>query len=843
MGIPLPRGLVTDQEQMGLLDAMGQSVACDTHSLSHWPDGSLKWILVGFLVKRFTGSEEYHLEGLEAKGRVVSSTPILKGSAVGNVFKVDTGLAHFTVAKDWFHPWKQVELSGLAILAPSESPCLLQDAQGKDLRFRILRSEVGRAGSVYMDLNFEGSMEDSAGKTFCKATCRLTFFAGTALSQARFTLWNPRAAKHPGGLWDLGDPGSVLFKSFSLPIQFTSLDSAASLSLDPAIEATIPCQGKLDVFQASSGGENWQSRNHVNRKNQVALSISGFRVTGDNILKEGSRANPAGMIRHQAGTAAFALENFWQAFHNRIALTQNSVDLEPFPQNGEDYELQGGEKVTFSIWADFLVDPQKPQSALSAARLPLVAVVDPHWIVSSKVITGITSVSHQEDPFFAGLATSCLEGKQSLFSLRETYDEYGWRNFGEVAADHEKLHYKGKWEFVSHYNNQYDLVLSFLREFLRTGDVRWNTLGMDLGRHVIDHDLYHTSQDKPAYNGGYFWHTAHYAHAGMSTHRTFSRLCTEGGPVPNDFGGGPSNEHNYTSGLLLHYWLTGNEDSKEAVLMLARWVRDMQKGSSTPLRFLSRNPTGISTCTRNLDFQGPGRGAGYSVNACLDAYSLTGENEWLQLAEEFIHICIHPEDDCADRHLLDRENRWSYVIFLQILAKYLDTKLSLDQKDANFMYARAALLHYGDWMVENEVPNLSDPTQLEYPTSTWAAQDLRKTDVFLAAARYAEPEKEARYFARAEFFHAKAREYLESFDDRTSVRNTAIILYSLPAYREWKAGQLNTLNIGNINGPYLPRTLLIPQKIQFIRNAKSIVKTGGLAGIVLFARYLMKRSR
>jgi hypothetical protein len=32
----------------------------------------------------------------------------------------------------------------------------------------------------------------------------------------KFTLHNPKAAHHPGGLWDLGDPGSIYFSDLIL---------------------------------------------------------------------------------------------------------------------------------------------------------------------------------------------------------------------------------------------------------------------------------------------------------------------------------------------------------------------------------------------------------------------------------------------------------------------------------------------------------------------------------------------------------------------------------------------------------------------------------------------------
>ena len=53
-----------------------------------------------------------------------------------------------------------------------------------------------------------------------------------------------------------------------------------------------------------------------------------------------------------------------------------------------------------------------------------------------------------------------------------------------------------------------------------------------------------------------------------------------------------------------------------------------------------------------------------------------------------------------------------------------------------YSYARITLLRYADWMAEHEYPFLDKPEKLEFPTETWAAQDMRKVEVFQWAARH-----------------------------------------------------------------------------------------------------------
>src|SRR5438128_12315270 len=167
----------------------------------------------------------------------------------------------------------------------------------------------------------------------------------------------------------------------------------------------------------------------------------------------------------------------------------------------------------------------------------------------------------------------------------------------------------------------------------------------DLAEHVIDIDLYHTDADKAAYNHGLFWHTCHYVDADTSTHRSYPRAA-------GVCGGGPGCEHNYTTGLMLHHFLTGSPRSRRAVIELAQWVIDMDDGRKTVFRWLDRGDTGLASATVSPNYHGPGRGAGNSINALLDGYRLNGKPEFLAKLEQLIRRCVHPAENVASRNLL-----------------------------------------------------------------------------------------------------------------------------------------------------------------------------------------------
>src|SRR5207247_1076621 len=144
-----------------------------------------------------------------------------------------------------------------------------------------------------------------------------------------------------------------------------------------------------------------------------------------------------------------------------------------------------------------------------------------------------------------------------------------------------------------------------LVHFLRSGDPRWWDLASPLARHVIDIDIYHTKQDRAAYNGGLFWHTDHFKDAATSTHRTYSRLNRK--PGDRTYGGGPSSNHNYATGLLLYYHLTGDPTARDAVTELADWVIDQDDGAKTLFGLLDPAPTGLASSNGNPEHESLGR--------------------------------------------------------------------------------------------------------------------------------------------------------------------------------------------------------------------------------------------
>ena len=280
------------------------------------------------------------------------------------------------------------------------------------------------------------------------------------------------------------------------------------------------------------------------------------------VLHEGNRANPSVLLSDRGKHICGAIAGFWQNFPKAIEVQHNRLIMRLFPgQYGDVHELQGGEQKTHTLFLQFQ-NTDDPVASLAWVYDRLIPHTTPELYERSKAFSYVTkraAGNKAATPLTRAdrLIDGAVNGNHTFFDRREIIDEYGWRNFGDLYADHEAVGQKGERPLVAHYNNQYDVIFGAIIQYVRSGDVRWFQLLSDLAQHVIDIDIYHTQEDRPAFNGGMFWHTEHYTDAATATHRAYSK-ATLAWKSPHLCGGGPSSEHNYTSGLLSYYCLTGD---------------------------------------------------------------------------------------------------------------------------------------------------------------------------------------------------------------------------------------------------------------------------------------------
>lgn len=769
VGIPFPKGSVTDCVTLSLVDnhnaVHSENPTTDRSSkeistiqsrinpTAYWADGSIKWGLAKIAIQNSATStrEMQLLSGPPAERKVLVELIKQRDTAI----VVKSSAATFCWKKDTVFP--EIKFAGKTLWQSDTCTAQLQLENSTLCDFQITDVTVPESDDLSLKLQIAGIYIINS-KQHLNAK-----FVFEVLPDANLSLLcelhNPHRALHPGGIWDLGDPGSIMFNDFSLTMK-KSVQDTTHLLLEPE-DKWIPTTQPMVLFQASSGGTHWNNAVHNNAKGEVCNKFRGYQLTsGEQLLQAGRRASP--VLKVESNGTVYTMQNpyFWQNFPKSIDINKDEISLGLFPKHhGDAYELQGGERKRHELNFDFTPSINKYTTPHHTTK--------PYAKVSAKAYKEAGVFRYFDDQLscdkYDTLITPAKNNTTGFYAKREQLDEYGWRNFGEIYADHEAAyHVEIDRPYVSHYNNQYDAVYGFIRQFALTGDHFWLPLLIDLANHTMDIDIYRTEEDRLEYNNGYFWHTDHYVEAETATHRTYSAVQINSEGVAQS-GGGPSSGHCYSTGLTYYYFMTGDEDAKNTVTCLGNWIINYQEGSGTLLetaRKILQEDTAnfIKTCKgkKVLKYRYPmDRETGNYIRTLMDCFDLSADITWLEKVEEIITSTAGPQDDISAREFESVEYTWFYIVFLQEVVRYLDLKRILNQYDSNFYRARAILLHYARWMVENERPYLHSAENLEYPNATWIAQETRRVAVLYAAYKYALKDR-AEFLERARYF----RDYL-----------------------------------------------------------------------------------
>ena len=138
-------------------------------------------------------------------------------------------------------------------------------------------------------------------------------------------------------------------------------------------------------------------------------------------------------------------------------------------------------------------------------------------------------------------------------------------------------------------------------------------------------------------------------------------------------------------------------------------------------------------------------------------------------------------------------------------------------------------------MADHEYPYLDRPEILEHPTETWAAQDMRKSDVFTYAAKHTAGETRARFLERADFFFHESVAKLRSMPSHTLTRPVVLMLTNGLMH----AGCLRTATMPapapeHLAGFGKPESF-VPQKTRAMKRARLIVAAGAAMTVIAAA--------
>jgi hypothetical protein len=177
--------------------------------------------------------------------------------------------------------------------------------------------------------------------------------------------------------------------------------------------------------------------------------------------------------------------------------------------------------------------------------------------------------------------------------------------------------------------------------------------------------------------------------------------------------------------------------------------------------------------------------------------------------------------DIAKLELLETELRWSYTVFLSVLARYLALKVEAGANDAMYAYGRSCLLAFAAWMADHEVPYFARPEKLDYPTETWAAQEFRKASVLYLAAQHADQPLRSRLVARGAALADRGRRDLWRFPSRDVARAVTILMVEGVRQSFWRDHPIEAAPAPIADVDFGSPQSFVPQKRRVVAQLKT----------------------
>ncbi|MFT5283128.1 MAG: hypothetical protein ACI94Z_001963 [Yoonia sp.] len=764
VGSPLPKGLFYTNQCITLVNAKGTVISAHIKPIQLWPDLSIKWVNIegalNICVDENEGLFLTNKQPTEALKRVdwvkQTNNQLVINTINGDVSLNVNEFIRASLAE-------QVNVIANIDIENHNSPqgaFITSKPTNVRTQYEVVFTSMQQPLLCKVKQTAEISLAQTQASSANPDLARMkaikvyanivVYYADTAIL-TNISVHNSNAIVHHNGQWDLGNEHSVKVKRLAITLAYTSTKQEVQLLANTEKQPISECFDTFELVQYSSGGQHWNSENHVASNNNVNLKHKGAlgQLAFEGGIQKIHTNRPSPLINIQLNAKELSIypQHFWQKYPTGIGSDNTQTIIDFADQRSEcDVELQPGE-----IKSHNLGFSMGKANAINGLTINNNYVLNPENLEQSQANPFINKHlgQHPLMPAVNG------QGDVNWLHKRELVDEFGWRNFGDLYADHEAAEHKGKGIFVSHYNNQYDPLFGFVKQWLLTQNSTFKVLAEDLFDHIIHIDIYHTKHDKPEYNQGLFWHTDHYVPAKTATHRTYSQHQETGVYMDHAGGGGPGAHHCYSSGLALYYLMTGDERAKQATLGLGQWMRNIYEGDGTLLGLILRakNANNITLAFMNKLLPGKGtgivrnlftneypldRGTGNYVNVLLDCFETTLQKSYFEQAQYVILNTISENDNINARNFEDVENSWYYVVFLQAVAKYLaivGQQISVASSQFvnlhKVLAIHNAFIHYVNYMAKHEQHYLANTAILEYPNDTWTGQDLRKVHVLL----------------------------------------------------------------------------------------------------------------
>ena len=505
VSIPFARGVLADPDRLRICDG-GTELPSQRRTLSVWPDGSVKWLLV-HLQPDLPGNSQKELgfEILEAPACAAPSVPAAMAQEVSDGVAVDTGRLRFLVPRTGFHPISEIELDGRSLWGQGPFTGFAMSCGGRTLSSARskMQLEIEEAGPLRVVVAIRGQHCDREGRPFIDLCGRVTAYAGKPFIEVEhqflhcedadeLTLREVRLNFRPD---TQGSPHIALGEGY-----YGTSVQEGSEALELAITADTLLYQSNEHFSDCFYGDFWADW----------------------------RADGAGL--------ALSVHQAHQNFPKKLRVASEGIECSLFPADAPEETLRQGMGKTHRLLLHFH-DGELPLEEVSSRslqfQLPDRPSLPSEWY-------------REHNPWGMELFPSKLPSRL-LVKLARLHDSrpeaLGMFHFGDAPDAGYTDQGRGRGSLVW-VNNEYDRAHACTLLYALTGERRVFESGLRAAQHWLDVDLCHHSED-PLRRGGLVIHSAHHVSAGV---------------IPS---------HEWVEGFLDYYHLTGKREALDAATMVA----------------------------------------------------------------------------------------------------------------------------------------------------------------------------------------------------------------------------------------------------------------------------------
>ena len=479
-GIALAAGRVREAAQLVLRDAAGRAVPLQARALSHWPDGSVKWVLLDFQAD------------LEAHGRAVLE--LAEGEAealpaVGMEGIVDgEPLPRLTCAPriEGSHV-RAVDERGQEWTRREAGPTVVEE-------FGPLRTLVCTSGFVV----------SPDGRRHIQWKARTHFYRGQPWTRTQFT-----------------------YVALAGEEQIRLRELAVVCRVAPPEQASYCFAGSMAPWASHFGPITHPRPGFIYQRDaqDACVVAEDGAVLAPQTLKSRGYIGVAG----REGGLALGLAEMWQSFPKLLRSARDSLQAVLWPAQAEvRLALTAGVARTHLL----TLTPYRTAEELDAFMTGLQTPIQPRLELEQWNQTGLTapllSPEQSTVPFLETLTRSMFTGF-TTYANRANAGVWGlgdmhWGDFRAESYEARALpsHYG---EGVVWGNGEAQVPYGLLVQYLRTGRIECLLHGLACARHEADVDTIHDAQERWRVGGQYSHCAGHTAGSLTTSHMWASGIA------------------------------------------------------------------------------------------------------------------------------------------------------------------------------------------------------------------------------------------------------------------------------------------------------------------------------